>query len=179
MQAQDIPDGFCQCGCGSTTNPGMRYLRGHSRRHHHTEEDRGHDTPCWIWRGSVNRWGYGKTSRVRHGKRETLAHRAYYAEHVGPIPPGKQIDHRCRIPACVNPDHLEVVDAVQNTRRSAKLDPTLVAWIRATPDIPASRWASEYGVTTACVIRARNGTSWAGIDAIQPPPAIRSRVEAR
>jgi len=28
---------------------------------------------------------------------------------VGEIPEGLQIDHLCRVPACVRPDHLEVV----------------------------------------------------------------------
>ncbi len=40
----------------------------------------------------------------------------YVIEH-GPIPPRKQLDHRCRTRRCVNPEHLEKVTHKQNQRR--------------------------------------------------------------
>ena len=45
------------------------------------------------------------------------AHRAFYMLHVGPIGSGLVIDHLCRTPACVNPDHLEPVTPEENTAR--------------------------------------------------------------
>lgn len=42
-----------------------------------------------------------------------LAHRVYYEQAKGPIPQGLQIDHLCRMPACVNAEHLEAVTAAQ------------------------------------------------------------------
>lgn len=64
---------------------------------------------CWIWQGVVGRHGYG-----RHGRND-LAHRAVYAELVGPPP--SELDHLCRVRRCVNPDHLEPVTHRANVLR--------------------------------------------------------------
>jgi hypothetical protein len=70
---------------------------------------------CWLWTGRLTPDGYGifdvKTTTVR-------AHRFAYELHVGPIPPGLEIDHLCRVRHCVNPDHLEAVTPQVNTLRS-------------------------------------------------------------
>lgn len=90
----------------------------------HTEEDRGHETPCWVWTGPTSRGRngrgkpYGKSS-FGDGKHQ-YAHRAYYERHTGPIPEGMHIDHLCRETLCVNPDHLEAVTVTENNRRAAK-----------------------------------------------------------
>ncbi len=65
---------------------------------------------CWLWRGPCNRQGYGRRS-------SKLAHRVSYEQHVGPIPPGLQLDHLCRVRNCVNPAHLEPVTARVNVLR--------------------------------------------------------------
>lgn len=71
------------------------------------------NTGCILWTGSTSQ-GYG-TFRV--SGRHTKAHRAAYEHAHGPIPPGLCIDHLCRTPACVNPDHLEPVTPKENVRR--------------------------------------------------------------
>jgi hypothetical protein len=48
-----------------------------------------------------------------------LAHRFVYEQLGGLIPPGLQLDHRCRLRACVNPAHLEPVTARENLLRGA------------------------------------------------------------
>ncbi len=52
-----------------------------------------------------------------------MAHRWFYEQAKGPIPDGLSIDHLCRVPPCVNPDHLEAVSHTENVRRgkAAKL----------------------------------------------------------
>lgn len=69
---------------------------------------------CWVWHGSHNGVGYGE---LRIAGRKVYAHRWSYEHHVGPIPDGLQIDHLCRNPACVNPEHLEPVTPTENVRR--------------------------------------------------------------
>lgn len=42
------------------------------------------------------------------------AHRFAWELVNGAIPPGKQIDHRCHVPLCVNPAHLRLATCKQN-----------------------------------------------------------------
>jgi hypothetical protein len=62
---------------------------------------------CWIWTASKNGGGYGLCAV--EGRRIMLAHRRAYEQKYGSIPKGMVTDHLCRNPACVNPDHLEIV----------------------------------------------------------------------
>jgi hypothetical protein len=71
---------------------------------------------CWLWTGApCARGGYG-TLNVNGGTghRPRYAHRVSYELANGPIPEGKQIDHICHTPLCVNPEHLRPVDHKQN-----------------------------------------------------------------
>jgi hypothetical protein len=71
---------------------------------------------CWIWTGSLNvRTGY---PQVKFQGRVRGAHRVAYELAVGPIPEGLEIDHLCRRPACVRPDHLEPVSRAETLARS-------------------------------------------------------------
>lgn len=69
---------------------------------------------CWLWTKSLTAGGYGRFSVSGLG---ILAHRWAYEDARGPIPAGLELDHLCRIPACVNPDHLEAVTHTENVRR--------------------------------------------------------------
>ena len=84
----------------------------------------------WIWTGDIYQ-GYG---RARHevafghsykngkksGGRTTRSHRVVYELLVGPIPDGLQIDHRCEVKSCCNPDHLEAVTPSVNMLRASR-----------------------------------------------------------
>jgi hypothetical protein len=71
---------------------------------------------CWTWTGCLNSKGYGC---VGVGNKKTaLTHRVSYELHIGPIPPGLQIDHLCRNTKCCNPHHLEPVTCRDNIRRA-------------------------------------------------------------
>lgn len=74
---------------------------------------------CWIWQRKLDNDGYGRIAASRNGKpTAALAHRAAYETFVGVIPQGLELDHLCRVRSCVNPEHLEPVTHVENTRRA-------------------------------------------------------------
>lgn len=75
-------------------------------------------TGCWLWIGAKNQAGYGVVSIGPKGRRvNKRAHRLVYEALIDAIPDDKQIDHLCRVKACVNPAHLEVVTPAVNVLR--------------------------------------------------------------
>lgn len=77
------------------------------------------NTGCWLWTGKVMTNGYAVLSCGWEGgaARTMLAHQFSYMLHNGAIPTGMQIDHKCRVRCCVNPNHLEAVTASVNVLR--------------------------------------------------------------
>lgn len=69
---------------------------------------------CWEWVGTRLPTGYGT---LGIGKKRVYAHRHAWEFLVGPIPEGLVMDHLCRNPPCVNPDHLEPVTEQENIAR--------------------------------------------------------------
>lgn len=69
---------------------------------------------CLLWRKG-RETGYG---RVKLNGRLVAPYRLMYVYGMGtPIPDGFVIDHLCRTPECVNPEHLEPVSVEVNTMR--------------------------------------------------------------
>lgn len=181
----------CKCGCGA--DPGTyahtnaargvvagaprRYLPGHQVRPGRPRrpvrwavEDRGYETPCWIWTGTVSAVsGYGDS---RDGARTRKAHCVIYEQLAGPIPEGLELDHLCRVRACVNPHHLEPVTRHVNVQRgaNAKLTAHDVIEIRqrwAAGGLKQSELAAEFGVTRYTISNIVCGWTWRNI----PDPA--------
>lgn len=76
-------------------------------------------TGCWIWTGKMASNGYG-ILQAQPGK--GVVHRYFYTTLVGPIAPGLDLDHLCRLRCCANPWHLEPVTRSENLRRGANGD---------------------------------------------------------
>lgn len=166
---QEIPLGYCQCGCGRRTElakrnlPSRGYVEGQPLRFIQAHQPRRYqpgyrvdpDTGCWIWTGLRSTAGYGRTGP------STFAHREYYEKANGPIPDGLSLDHLCRTPACVNPDHLEPVTHAENLRRgnSTKLTWAQVREIRASSD-SCSLLADRFGVAKTTIRNVLNGKRW-------------------
>ena len=76
--------------------------------------------PCHLWTASCFQNGYGKFfvgSRSDDTRRMRYAHQVGYELARGPIPPGLEPDHLCRVRRCVNDAHLEPVTHAENLRR--------------------------------------------------------------
>ncbi|TAM15935.1 MAG: hypothetical protein EPN65_16610 [Pandoraea sp.] len=86
---------------------------------------------CWIWRGALNRTGYGQFSFL--GKHMT-AHRASFLAHGGELANGEWVLHRCDVRCCVNPAHLYAGTAVDNRRDT----------------LQRSDWRHPFGLRTRC-----------------------------
>lgn len=79
------------------------------------------NTGCWLWAGNLGHAGYGRASLDMRSRK---THRLVYEALRGPIAPGLEIDHKCRVRCCANPDHLEPVTGRENRRRAALLRTT-------------------------------------------------------
>ena len=73
---------------------------------------------CWLWNGGRNLGGYGAINVGGRAGGMRGAHRVSYELFVGPIPDGFEVDHLCKVPACVRPEHLEAVPPRVNNLRS-------------------------------------------------------------
>jgi len=87
-------------------------------------------TGCWIWTGAKTN-GYGRISRGRHAR--ISAQRHVWEAVNGAVPQEKMLDHLCRVRACVNPSHLEVVTNKENVLRG--VGPSAVAARKTTCDL--------------------------------------------
>lgn len=70
---------------------------------------------CWLWAGAVSSSGYG--SFCWRSDENVSAHVAAWRLTHGDVPGGLELDHLCRSPLCVNPDHLEAVPHRVNVQR--------------------------------------------------------------
>jgi hypothetical protein len=155
----------CICGCGRTASRGPNGEPPHHARKalRYIEADRGYATPCHVWQLAVIKNGYG-LERIAGGQMQ-YAHRLAYERSKGAIPTGKQVDHLCRVRACVNPEHLELVSQRENIRRGrgTKLTVEAVRRIKRSKE-PSKALAERFGVSASHIAQIRNGKAWADVD---------------
>ncbi|MFJ8386234.1 HNH endonuclease signature motif containing protein [Streptomyces sp. NPDC094438] len=76
---------------------------------------------CWVWKGS-RPGGKNRASTtygdIQYRGRTVVVHRLAYTLMRADVPNGLELDHLCRNPLCVNPDHLEPVTHAENVRRA-------------------------------------------------------------
>lgn len=174
MQEQDTPCGYCRCGCGEKTRISLKtnsakgwtageprsYVNGHNGVQNAAlgPKYRVAANGCWEWLGNRDRLGYGRTWSRSVGH-SVLAHRHFWLERHGSVP--DTLDHLCRNPSCVNPDHLEPVTRQENVRRGvrAKLDWDAVRDIRSS-SLSNPALAARYGVSSSTICNVRAGRVW-------------------
>lgn len=139
------------------------------------------ETGCWLWTGGCETRGFPflMYGRIWVRGRTLPAHRVSYEHHVGVIPEGMCVMHKCDVPLCINPQHLKVGVPRENTGdmiakgRNASMIATRRGessnWNKLTRDqVLAIRVdsgsnqqiADAYGVTRGCIIRIRERHTW-------------------
>lgn len=161
----------------------LERMRQAQRARHASLEERFHQRyefdlfgGCWLWTGAMpERTGYGT---IEHNGQSLGAHRLSYELHLGEIPPGMQVCHRCDVRACVNPAHLFLgtnSDNMRDMQRKGRGN-NLVGEDHAKAkiaerDIPkilarlligqsCAEIAADYGVTDCAINAIRRGKSW-------------------
>jgi hypothetical protein len=127
---------------------------------------------CWGWKGAKKskKHPYGW---VYFRERAIGAHRASYELHIGEIPKGMYVLHRCDNPECSNPEHLFLGTYLDNKRdqiekgRSSveKLNVEKVRTIRQMlkDGILHKMIAKEFGVSMTTVWCIEIEKTWKGI----------------
>ena len=138
-------------------------------------------TDCWLWAGGKTSRGYGNMS-FDGGARRAHAHRVSHELHIGPIPEGFVVCHKCDNPACVNPEHLfagtqrdnirdmdakgrRVTVAKRGSENSlSKLTEAQALEIYNSPKSQRVL-AKEYGVSQRAIWKIKNHETWVHVTA--------------
>lgn len=143
---------------------------------------------CTLWLGTVIKSGYGHIAWQGKAQR---AHRVSWELKNGPIPNGLMVLHKCDVPTCINPDHLFLGTAGDNSRdmirkrrsptgarhgsrthpesrrrgeahRSSRLTEDDVRAIRRSTE-PSAALARKYNFDLSQICKIRKGKVWAHV----------------
>lgn len=124
--------------------------------------------PCWIWKLSTDRFGYGNAFfRRKSGRAHVLSCEVKYGRRAEK---GEVVRHLCNNPPCCNPDHLVFGSPKDNSRDSLlhgksknyKFCPDSVQHVRTSKKTNAGL-AKEYGVHRRAIYNIRTGKTWSAV----------------
>jgi len=143
--------------------------------------DKKSDDECWNWTGNKLPSGYGQISIGAKKEMSKGAHRvSWELANNSDIPKNMYVMHKCDNPSCVNPNHLTIGTAKENTqdmiRKGRKktvaplgtengkslLDAEKVLLIRSS-NLNHAALGRQLGVSPNCVRGVRIGRTWAHI----------------
>ena len=130
------------------------------------------ESGCWLWTGATTPTGYGKITASTGVT--TYAHRLSWVLRHGEIPSGAYVCHKCDTPSCINPDHLFIGMAQDNSKdavlkgrnafgsrvKSSKLSASQAMVIFMATGT-CKKLAEEFGVSASTVSLIRRGERWA------------------
>ncbi len=123
--------------------------------------------------------GYGQFAVTTRPKaRISTAHRLSYEFHVGPVPPGLFVLHKCHRRACFRPDHLYTGTALNNSddmyeagRQHERVKIGPITWNGETMRL--ARWAGRLGVRVT-TLKGRLNAGWTTERILGEPIHIRT-----
>jgi hypothetical protein len=136
-------------------------------------------TKCVEWSGARSGDGYGA---VYIDGKQRAAHRVAWEKAKGVIPDGMWILHRCDNPLCVNPDHLFLGTAKDNTQdcirkgrrntprgsqhsRAKLTEDDVRTMVALSVEKRQSQIARDFGVSDALVSLILRGKAWKHVTA--------------
>lgn len=118
------------------------------------------ETSCWIWPYAKGKNGYGK---LQIDNVSLEPHKWLYELIKGKTPANCELDHLCKNPLCINPEHLEPVSHAENCKRGnqTKLTADDVKEIRRLRGKLTQREIAEkFGVSRASIGYILQGKRW-------------------
>lgn len=135
------------------------------------------DVDCILWNGKKDKNGYGLVKLSLGGRQyEWFAHRVSYRINKGEMSPTLQVRHTCDVPACINPDHLLLGTAKDNTndmleRGGMGMTHLTEDQVREIHEMRGTyrEIGKKYGVSASAVSLIKAGTTWKhlGLGAVQ------------
>lgn len=131
---------------------------------------------CWIWqKGMLNGYPIGGGS----GYPTNRVHRLYYLRAYGSITDGFDVHHRCEVPACINPNHLEA--KLGDTHREdhgleraglSREDIDTIRELARDRRYTQREIAARFGIAQSAVSQISTGVRWKRLGAVDKMPRV-------
>lgn len=152
---------------------GSRYVTNKPEDRFLEKFEIGKPDECWLWGGKIMKRGHGS---FRFNGTMGVASRFSYEYFIGKIPDGMFVCHKCDVRSCVNPNHLFIGTAKDNSDdmiakgrsrhpkgediKQSKLTRQQADLIRSS-SLSLRKVAEQFGITYGNAGKIRRGELWA------------------